>query len=95
VGDAWLWKAEGQPSVFNLATQERFWRARASYEAVEKALVTMRELADAEGIRSIGIPRIGVGYGGLSWRKVRSIIERVFGDWSGRLVVYEYYSPTE
>ncbi len=95
LGDTWLWKAEEQPSVFNLGTQERYWHARASYEAIEQALVKMRELADAEGIRSIAIPRIGVGYGGLSWKKVRAIVERVFADWSGRLVVYEEFVPSE
>jgi O-acetyl-ADP-ribose deacetylase (regulator of RNase III) len=40
----------------------------------------MRELADAEAITSIAIPRIGVGYGGLSWKKVRAIVEHVFAD---------------
>ena len=75
-------------------TQERFWHARASYEAIEEALAKMRELADAEGIRSIAMPRICVGYGGLSWRKVRAIVERVFGDWPGRLVVSQEYVPT-
>jgi O-acetyl-ADP-ribose deacetylase (regulator of RNase III) len=95
LGDVFLWKAEGQPWVFNLGTQEGVWRARASYEAIETALTRMRELADAEGITSIAIPRLGVGYGGLSWKKVRAIVERVFADWSGRLVVYEEYVPTE
>jgi O-acetyl-ADP-ribose deacetylase (regulator of RNase III) len=95
LGDAWLWKAEEQPAVFNLGTQERYWHARATYEAIDQALGKMRDLADAEGIRSIAIPRIGVGYGGLSWRKVRAIIERVFGGWPGRLVVYEEYAPGE
>ncbi len=95
LGDAWFWKADGLPSVFNLGTQERFWHARASYEAVEQALLTMRELAASEGITSIAIPRIGVGYGGLSWKKVRVIVERVFADWPGRLVVYEEFVPTE
>jgi O-acetyl-ADP-ribose deacetylase (regulator of RNase III) len=94
LGDAWLWKATGTlPSVFNLGTQEHYWHARASYEAIEEALAKMRDLADAEGIRSIAIPRIGVGYGGLSWRKVKVIVERVFAEWSGRLVVYEEYAP--
>ena len=51
----------------------------------------MREQADAEGITSIAIPRIGVGYGGLSWKKVRAIVEAVFGDWPGTLVVYEEF----
>jgi O-acetyl-ADP-ribose deacetylase (regulator of RNase III) len=93
LGDAWLWKEEGKTAVFNLGTQERFWHARASYEAVEQALTAMREQADAEGITSIAIPRIGVGYGGLSWKKVRVIVERVFADWPGRLVVYEEFVP--
>jgi O-acetyl-ADP-ribose deacetylase (regulator of RNase III) len=89
LGDAWLWKTTDQPWVFNLGTQEQFWRARASYEAIEAALKQMRAQADAEGINSIAIPRIGVGYGGLSWKKVRAIVENVFNDWVGRLVVYE------
>jgi O-acetyl-ADP-ribose deacetylase (regulator of RNase III) len=95
LGDAWLWKSEGQPAVFNLGTQEGYWHARASYEAIEQALKTMRNLADVAGITSIAIPRIGVGYGGLSWRKVRVIIERVFEDWPSRLVVYEEFAPAE
>jgi O-acetyl-ADP-ribose deacetylase (regulator of RNase III) len=95
LGDVFLWRADEMPWVFNLGTQEGVWRARASYEAIETALIRMRELADAESISSIAIPRIGVGYGGLSWKKVRVIVERVFADWSGRLVVYEEYVPEE
>jgi O-acetyl-ADP-ribose deacetylase (regulator of RNase III)/catechol 2,3-dioxygenase-like lactoylglutathione lyase family enzyme len=94
LGDAWLWRAKGQPAVFNLGTQERYWHARASYEAVAQALAKMRELADTEAIRSIAMPRIGVGYGGLSWKKVRAIVEKVFAEWSGRLVVYEEFVPS-
>jgi O-acetyl-ADP-ribose deacetylase (regulator of RNase III) len=93
LGDAWLWKADGQPWVFNLGTQEGVWRARASYEAIETALASMRQQADREGIRSIAVPQIGAGHGGLSWRKVRATIERVFADWPGTLYVYEEYQP--
>ena len=95
LGDVWLWKAKGQPWVFNLGTQEGVWRARASYEAIETALTRMRDLADTEGIGTIAIPRIGVGYGGLSWKEVREIVIRVFADWSGRLIVYEKFVPAE
>ena len=51
----------------------------------------MRQQADAEGLTRIAVPRIGVGYGGLSWKKVRAIVEAVFGDWGGTLVVYEEF----
>ena len=95
LGDSFLWKSADKPWVFNLGTQEHYWRGRASYEAIETALTTMRHQADAEGISTIAIPRIGVGYGGLSWRKVRAIVERVFGDWPGTLYVYEEYIPEQ
>lgn len=90
-GDCFFWRAADQPSVFNLATQEDYWRSRATYEAIRAALTSMRQQADREGITSIAMPRIGAGYGGLSWKKVRTIIDEVFGDWSGDLYVYEEY----
>jgi O-acetyl-ADP-ribose deacetylase (regulator of RNase III) len=68
---------------------------RASYEAIEESLRRMRTLADTEGLTRLAIPRIGVGYGGLSWKKVRVILERVFDDWPSTLLVYEYYKPRE
>jgi O-acetyl-ADP-ribose deacetylase (regulator of RNase III) len=95
LGDVFLWRDEQQPWVFNLATQERYWRGRASYEAIEAALMTMRQQADAEAIQTIAMPRIGVGYGGLSWKKVRAIIERVFADWDGMLYVYAEFVAEE
>jgi O-acetyl-ADP-ribose deacetylase (regulator of RNase III) len=79
--------------VFNLATQEHYWRARATYEAIESSLTRMRQQADAEGVKSIALPRVGAGKGGLSWKKVKAVIERVFADWAGTLVVYEEYVP--
>lgn len=95
LGDCWLWKPSKQTWVFNLGTQEGIWRTRASYEAMEVSLQKMRELATDEGVDSIAMPRIGVGYGGLSWKKVRAIVERIFDDWAGRLIVYETYIARE
>ncbi|MDB5344023.1 MAG: RNase inhibitor [Schlesneria sp.] len=95
LGDAWLWKSDDLPWVFNLGTQEKIWHARASYEAIEISLRTVRTLADAERVESIAMPRIGVGYGGLSWKKVKLIVDQVFADWTGRLIVYETFIPTD
>lgn len=94
-GDCLLWKTGEQLWVFNLATQEDYWRSRATYEVVERALAGMREQAEAEGILTIAMPRIGTGYGGLSWKKLRAIVERVFDGWQGTLYVYEEYVPAQ
>jgi O-acetyl-ADP-ribose deacetylase (regulator of RNase III) len=95
LGDAWLWKADDRPWVFNLGTQEDYWHSRATYDAIDTALRDMRRQADEEEIGSIALPRIGVGYGGLSWKKVRAVIERVFADWPGTLYVFEEYVPVK
>ena len=49
LGDCWLWKADDQPWVFNLGTQEGYWRSRASYEAIETALKEMQEAGRRRG----------------------------------------------
>jgi O-acetyl-ADP-ribose deacetylase (regulator of RNase III) len=93
LGDAFLWKEDDQPWVFNLGTQDHYWRDKATYEAIETSLRSMRRQADEEGLRSIALPRIGAGHGGLSWNKVKAVIEEVFGDWDGTLIVYEEFAP--
>ncbi len=93
LGDSFLWKADDKPWVFNLGTQEDYWHHRATYNAIEKSVEKMKQQADEERISSIAMPRIGAGYGGLSWKKVLPIIERVFNDWSGTLYVYEQFVP--
>lgn len=93
LGSVFVWREPGKPTVFNLGTQEKGWHGRATYTAIEQALTVTRAVADAEGIASLAIPRIGAGFGGLSWKKVRAIVERVFADWPGVLTVYEEYEP--
>ena len=90
LGDVFLWREEGRPAVFNLGTQPRPGRG-ATYPVVEAALKALRAAADGAGLTSLAMPRIAAGYGGLSWKKVRSLIETAFADWPGMLYVYEEY----
>lgn len=93
VGDVFLWREDGKPAVFNLATQEDYWRSRATYKSVELCLTNLRRSADSAKITRVAMPRIGAGYGGLTWEKVRAIVDRIFADWSGDLYVYEEFIP--
>lgn len=92
LGDVFFWREPNKPAVFNLGTQERPGH-RAQYEAIESALLTLRTQADRQGTSTIAIPRIGAGYGGRSWQKIRALVENVFASWSGTLYVYEEYVP--
>lgn len=90
LGSVFLWREEGKLAVFNLGTQPRPNRG-ATYPVVEAALKALRAAADEAGIRSIAMPRIAAGYGGLSWKKVRAQIESVFADWPGVMYVYDEF----
>jgi O-acetyl-ADP-ribose deacetylase (regulator of RNase III) len=94
LGDVFFWREEGKPAVFNLGTQARPGRG-ATYHAVEAALRALRATADTEKITSVAMPRIAAGYGGLSWKKIRALIEAVFADWPGTVYVYEDFKPEE
>ncbi len=94
LGDVFLWREDGKPDVFNLSTQPRPGRG-ATYPVVEVALKALRAAADEAGIRSIAMPRIAAGYGGLSWKKVKAQIEAAFADWPGMLYVYEEFREGE
>src|SRR6187549_2368115 len=65
LGEVFFWREEGKPAVFNLGTQPRPGRG-ATYPVVEAALKALRSAADDARIRSIAMPRIAAGYGGLS-----------------------------
>jgi O-acetyl-ADP-ribose deacetylase (regulator of RNase III) len=89
LGDCFLWREETKPVVLNLGTQEGL--GGASYLAVERALENMRRVADENQIKNIAMPRIGAGYGGLDWSRVRDLVEKVFGAWHGTVYVYEKF----
>lgn len=94
LGDVFAWKEPGGPTIFNLGTQ-RTWRTRADLAAVEKALRTMIQLAEAAAIPRIGLPRIGAGLGRLPWETVRSLLGRLGDETAVELVVFESYEPAE
>jgi O-acetyl-ADP-ribose deacetylase (regulator of RNase III) len=94
LGSAFLWREPGLPAVFNLGTQPRPGRG-ATYPVVEAALAALRAAADEAGIRTIAMPRIAAGYGGLSWNKVRALIDSAFADWPGTVYVYEEFKAGE
>ncbi len=62
--------------VFNLATQKAPG-ADAKLHLVEEAFSNALFIMTALDLKSIALPRIGAGIGGLDWDEVRSELERV------------------
>lgn len=63
--------------IVNFPTK-RHWRGKSRIEDIEAGLVALVDEVRARGIRSIAIPPLGSGLGGLDWSQVRPLIERAF-----------------
>lgn len=67
----------GPRYVINFPTK-RHWVGRSSYKDIEAGLTALVAEVEQRGIHSIAIPPLGCGNGGLSWAKVRPMIEAAF-----------------
>lgn len=87
LGDVFKWK-DRECTVFNLGTQKT-WRTKAQLWAVEKSLSSMERMATEAGLKLVGLPRVGAGLGGLSWERVKQVMNDVLSDSRCRFVVFE------
>lgn len=65
--------------IVNFPTK-RHWRGKSRIEDIESGLLTLADEIRTRGIRSIAIPPLGAGLGGLEWSEVRKLIEATFGE---------------
>lgn len=63
--------------IINFPTK-RHWRGKSRLGDIEAGLVDLVEQMRARNIRSIAVPPLGCGLGGLSWDDVRPRIEAAF-----------------
>jgi O-acetyl-ADP-ribose deacetylase (regulator of RNase III) len=75
--------------VINFPTK-RHWRARSRIDDIELGLTALIDEVRARGIRSIAVPPLGCGHGGLNWSDVRPRIEKAFAALPDvKVVLYE------
>ena len=67
-----------RPLIINFPTKYH-WRDKSLMKDIDSGLVALREEVESREIRSIAIPKIGCGLGGLKWREVRQRIEEELG----------------
>lgn len=64
--------------IVNFPTK-RHWRGKSRLEDIDSGLADLVRVIRDNGIRSIAIPPLGSGLGGLDWDEVRPRIERALG----------------
>jgi len=78
----------GEKLIINFPTKKD-WRKPSEYEYIEKGLEDLLSVIDHYKIKSIAIPPLGAGNGGLEWGKVKSIITQYLDKLDIEVLVYE------
>jgi O-acetyl-ADP-ribose deacetylase (regulator of RNase III) len=81
----------GPRFLINFATKKH-WRHPSRLGWIEHGLVALRQEIEARSIRSIAIPPLGAGNGGLEWAKVKPLIAKALEGLDCEIIIYE---PTQ
>jgi O-acetyl-ADP-ribose deacetylase (regulator of RNase III) len=68
---------ENPSLIINFPTK-RHWRGRSRIEDIDSGLLDLVRIIKEKQIRSVAIPPLGCGNGGLDWHEVRPRIEQAF-----------------
>jgi len=97
-GGLWIWGGVGGVRIVNLYTQEPAAGhgakpGRATIENVNHCLKALCKMIEVEKLRSVALPRLATGVGGLDWKDVKPLIEKHLGHLSVPVYVYAIYRP--
>ena len=78
----------GKKIIINFPTKTD-WRLPSEYQYIEAGLTELVKVIKKEKIKSIAIPPLGSGNGGLDWNKVKQIMEKHLSDLDCEIHIYE------
>ncbi len=73
--------------IINFPTK-RHWRDRTQMEWLRSGLEDLKRILHELSIRSVALPPLGCGNGGLEWSAVRPLIEKALADLPVEIVVF-------
>jgi O-acetyl-ADP-ribose deacetylase (regulator of RNase III) len=94
-GRVFTWEADRLGDlrfIFNFPTK-RDWRHKSRLVDIESGLDDLRQALIERDVRSVALPALGCGLGGLGWADVRERIEAALGDLPIRVLVFPPQAP--
>lgn len=82
---------DGPRWVINFPTKQH-WRGNSRMEWITEGLQDLRRFLIDKGVKSVAIPPLGAGNGGLNWSEVRPQIEQALDGLDTEILVFE---PTQ
>lgn len=74
-------------TIINFPTKKH-WRSPSKYEYISTGLVALKEALKKHQIKSVAIPPLGCGNGGLDWEKVKELITEALKDVEAEVYLY-------
>ena len=78
----------GEKYIINFPTKKD-WRKPSEYSFIESGLDDLIKVLQQYNIKSVAIPPLGAGNGGLEWEKVKKIIHNKLNHLNVDIIVYE------
>jgi O-acetyl-ADP-ribose deacetylase (regulator of RNase III) len=78
----------GEKIIINFPTKKD-WRKPSEYSFIAEGLDDLVNVLEEYQIRSIAIPPLGAGNGGLEWEKVKKMIDQKMANLDVEILVYE------
>lgn len=75
--------------IINFPTKNH-WRDKSELDDIKSGLESLNELIYEFDIKSLAMPALGCGLGGLRWKAVREVIENSFVSLDSDIDVYIY-----
>jgi O-acetyl-ADP-ribose deacetylase (regulator of RNase III) len=97
-GNAWIWSGVHKTRIINLMTQDPSegkghggHPKGATLPNVNHALHALKKIIETEGLKSVALPRLATGVGGLKWEDVSPLIHKLLGDAKADIYLYSTY----
>lgn len=79
----------GEKTIINFPTKKH-WKSPSEYEFIDKGLEELKKVIKEKKIKSIALPPLGSGNGGLQWFRVKEIISSKLSEIENcQVIVYE------
>lgn len=78
----------GEKVIINFPTKKH-WKSPSKYEYISVGLVALREALLNHRIKSVAIPPLGCGNGGLEWSRIRPMMEKAFDGLDIDIFIFE------
>lgn len=79
---------KGKKIIINFPTKTN-WKLPSEYNYIEAGLVELVKVINEKGIKSIAIPPLGSGNGGLDWNRVKIILGKYLTTIDCEIYIYE------